>query len=179
MYHFSDQGGIEIFHPRPPLAHPESEPMVYAIDEWHQPLYFFPRDCPRVGVWPVETTSEEDRAWFAAQGGQRMILYLDAAWAEVHARAELWRYEFTSGGFEDCRDHGCWASRASERPIRRERLSNLPQMIENAGCRLVVTDLRATAHELWPATTLHVSMIRMRNLAGWQGPAGTPATPPC
>ena len=27
-------------------AHPDTEPFVWAIDDWHSPVYFLPRDCP-------------------------------------------------------------------------------------------------------------------------------------
>lgn len=177
MFHFSERGDIEVFHPRAPLGHPDTEPLVFAIDEWHQPLYFFPRDCPRIGVWPVETTSEEDKEWFSGQGDQRMLLYIDHSWQARHAAGEVWRYEFGPGQFEDCDDHGCWASRSSERPATVTRLTDLPGRIAEAGCRLIVADLSAIAARFWPDTTLHVSMIRMRNLEGWTGAPGTPVSP--
>ena len=32
-------------------------PLVWAIDKWHQPMYRFPRDCPRILLWPRVTTT--------------------------------------------------------------------------------------------------------------------------
>jgi hypothetical protein len=36
-------------------------PLVWAIDAWHQPMYLFPRDCPRILYWPLATTNAADR----------------------------------------------------------------------------------------------------------------------
>ena len=59
LYHFSEDPTIERFVPRAPLARPEVEPLVWAIDEWHQPIYFVPRDCPRVCFWPLTSFSRQ------------------------------------------------------------------------------------------------------------------------
>ena len=56
LYHFSDDPSITRFVPRPvlvPATRPPGSdwlngPLVWAIDEWHQPMYLFPRDCPRI-----------------------------------------------------------------------------------------------------------------------------------
>jgi hypothetical protein len=48
LYHFSEDPTIKVFAPRAPLAHPDYEPLVWAIDDWHQPMYWTPRDCPRI-----------------------------------------------------------------------------------------------------------------------------------
>ena len=63
LYHFSEEPDIRVFQPRVGLIATES--YVWAIDEWHAPMYYFPRDCPRACFWPGPTTSDEDRErWF-------------------------------------------------------------------------------------------------------------------
>ncbi len=42
LSHFSEDPTIARFVLRPPLARPTVEPLVWAIDEWHAPLYFLP-----------------------------------------------------------------------------------------------------------------------------------------
>ena len=52
LFHFSEDAAITRFAPRPvavPSARPREQewlngPLVWAIDEAHQPLYLFPRD---------------------------------------------------------------------------------------------------------------------------------------
>ena len=105
VFHFSEDPGIARFVPRPPLAHPEAEPMVWAIDEWHSPLYFCPADCPRVCFWPIATTTLEDlERWLDPQ--LRMVVAVETGWMERLASAEITRYAFDEEGFVDCQDHG-------------------------------------------------------------------------
>ena len=82
LYHFSEEPGIVEFVPRAPLAHPEQEPLVWAIDVWHSPLYYLPRDCPRVCFWPLPTTTPGDREqWFETVSG-RMVIAVEWDWLE-------------------------------------------------------------------------------------------------
>lgn len=178
VYHYSEEPNIEVFHPRAPLRHPDEEPLVYAIDEWHSPLYYFPRDCPRVGVWPLPDSDEGEVMLFNALVNQRMLLAIDQSWEVRHKAAKLYRYTFSLEGFEETGDHGCWVSRDSQIPIDCSSLTDLPKLIENAGAYLgIVPDLAKFARE-WPVTTtMHVSMIRMSNLPNWKGLPGTPVRP--
>ena len=74
LFHFSDDGGLTRFTPRPvlvPSARPPGRdwlngPLVWAIDEARQPLYLFPRDCPRILLYPTPATTAEDlQRWWA------------------------------------------------------------------------------------------------------------------
>lgn len=51
LFHFSEDPGIERFTPHVPATNPTHPPAVWAIDSDHQPLYWFPRNCPRATVW--------------------------------------------------------------------------------------------------------------------------------
>ncbi len=70
LFHFSEDGDIRQFQPRPVLkAAPRRQgqewlngPLVWAIAQTHQRLYLFPRECPRIVIWPHEHSTSEDRA---------------------------------------------------------------------------------------------------------------------
>ena len=74
LFHFSDDPGIERFEPRPVLVPSErpagqewlNGPLVWAITEERQAAYLFPRDCPRILLWPRPDTTAEDYLyhWF-------------------------------------------------------------------------------------------------------------------
>ena len=73
LYHFSDDPGIAVFEPRPLRVAVDrgfdrdwlNGRLVWATDEAHSLLYLFPRECPRVVIWPTSFTSQTDReAWF-------------------------------------------------------------------------------------------------------------------
>ena len=53
LYHFSEDPNIQRFVPHVPRTNPTHPPAVWAIDADHAPLYWFPRDCPRVTIWPL------------------------------------------------------------------------------------------------------------------------------
>ena len=72
LFHFSEYFSIERFVPRPlrvPVARPKGEewlngPLVWAIDDVHQPMYLFPLECPRILLWPTpETTTKDYKVW--------------------------------------------------------------------------------------------------------------------
>lgn len=166
LYHFSEEGDISLFVPRPPRRQPEAEPLVYAIDARHSPLYLFPRDCPRIGVW--------------SPGGEGR-LYIQEDWAERWRSAALYRYHLPSETFLDCQDHGVWVSRSTVKPSSVDHLTQLdllcPWPVH------LVPSLAELSKEFYDFSTKqfigsdYVSMIRMSNLQDWPGSAGSPVRP--
>ena len=177
LYHFSENPSLQIFVPRAPLAHPDVEPMVWAIDAWHSPLYFVPSDCPRVCFWPLPTTTPEDLKRFWSDDRVRMVVAIEHAWAERLLTTPLYRYLLPSETFEDCRDHGVHTSRSTVVPLAVEAVGDPMRAFAEADVELRITpSLVALAETLIP-TSLHWSLIRMRNAAGWNQRGGTPTVP--
>ncbi|MBX3096449.1 MAG: hypothetical protein KF812_06260 [Fimbriimonadaceae bacterium] len=179
LFHFSDRGDIKLFHPRPPTGHPDSDPFVFAIDEWHSPLYYFPRDCPRTGFWPVANTSEKDVAQFRERfGDARMILAIQREFVEGWQSGHLFRYTFEmSDQWIDTKDHGCWVSQVPQKPIHVLRIEEFHSMAQREMCKVLsVEDLIPFTDQL-RATSLHVSAIRHRLLPDFNGHPGTPVSP--
>lgn len=117
LYHFSEEPDIARFAPRAPLAHPQGEPLVWTIDQAHAPLYFFPRDCPRVAFWPLPTTTSADRERFYTGTTAQMVIAIEYAWLARVQQARLYRYHIPAEGFtahtHDPRQHyGAFVSRA-------------------------------------------------------------------
>jgi hypothetical protein len=88
LFHFSDDPGIEIFAPRPLRVAVDrgsdrewlNRPLVWATDAAHCLLYLFPRECPRIIIWPTSATSIEDREhWFGGRSC-RAIAFVEDAW---------------------------------------------------------------------------------------------------
>lgn len=167
LYHFSEEGSIALFEPRAPSRHPESQPLVYAIDAWHSPLYLFPRDCPRIGIWSDEGVGR---------------LFIQEDWVERWQKAILFRYELPPQTFVDCHDHGVWVSSSPINPMGVDSLVHLPDL-----CPWPVTvaaSLVKQAEEFFDFETKeftypgHVSMIRLSNLSDWPLGPGSPVQPP-
>ena len=170
LFHFSEDGDIGAFVPRPvktPSARPPGEewlngPLVWAIDEWHQPMYLFPRECPRVLIWPTGDTSQEDREKWFGQTDARMIAFIENDWVSRHSGAAIWRYELTGDGFESLHDAGMWVSRETVEPVFKERITDLGEALSASGAELRAIPVFDFVEAL-RASTLHVSAIRMRN----------------
>lgn len=183
LFHFSDEPGIARFEPRPariPVARRAgfawlNGPLVWAIDEAHEPLYLFPRECPRILIWPTDTTTPQDRARWFGDSGARMIAFMEAAWAMRHASAIVHRYEFSPETFEDIRDAGMRVSRRPAIPIRVDALSDLPRELASRNVELRALPSLLPLKGIWQ-TSLHASGLRLRNAEGWGAP-GWPHSP--
>ena len=177
LYHFSENPTIQEFVPRAPLAHPETEPFVWTVDDWHSPLYYLPRDCPRVCFWPLPTTTLEDREAFFSTVSGRMVIAIESGWYERLIAASLYQYTFDEATFFPTHDHGVYLSRATVRPQKVERMGHLMERLLEANVELRLCSSLVPLGERIIHTSLHFSLIRMRNAIGWEGAKGSPTVP--
>jgi hypothetical protein len=175
LFHFSDDPAIArfeprpvaTFSPRPPGREWLNGPLVWAIEEERQAMYLFPRDCPRILLWPTPDTipADKDRYWDG--GDWRMIAYVEEGWLDAIARAALYRYDMPADTFESLDDAGMWISRAAVIPRSMETIGDLPRMLSREGVDLRALPTLAPLADVW-STTLHASGIRLRNALGWR-----------
>jgi hypothetical protein len=177
LYHFSEDPSIKRFVPRPPIAHPETEPLVWAIDEWHAPVYFLPRDCPRACFWPLPTTTPEDHARFWSYTNCRMVIAVEWVWLPRIQTTSLYRYTFPEEAFLGLQDHGVHVSRDTVVPAAVEPMGDLLERLAAANVELRLCPSLVSLAETLIGASLHFSLIRMRNAQGWTGSPGTPAVP--
>ena len=177
LYHYSNDGTIEVFEPRPPKNHPSARPAVWAIDELHSPLYFYPRECPRVAWWRLPNSDSEDIKQFLPSG-KPWHMAIAPEWEAAWRAGSLYRYELSCDTFFDREDHGCHVSYEPVRPIHVIKLTDLPDLVPSDR---IAIEIRNDLAELVPkllASTLHCSAIRMRNLKDWPHATGKPTFPP-
>jgi len=174
LFHFSSDPGIRRFEPRPveiPSPRPPGRewlngPLVWAVDDWHQPMYFFPRDCPRILLWPLPQSTEEDLARYFGERDCRMLAFIERAWAERLATAQVHRYALPAEAFEDLNDAGMWVSRKAVTPSGMETLRDLVAALAAANVELEIVESLVPLRDVWQ-TSLHASGLRLRNAAGW------------
>ena len=175
LFHFSDDANIGIFKPRPVRVSTDrpigrewlNEPLVWAIDELHQSMYLFPRDCPRVLYWPTSATTPEDyQRWWGERSCQ-MVAHIEWAWFDRLRTAILHRYEFLEAGFMNLHDAGMWVSRTPVAPVKVETLRDLLAELHGRDVELRVTESLVSLKGLWK-TSLHFSGIRLRNARDWK-----------
>ena len=183
LFHFSEDPGIALFAPRPvriAAARPEGQewlngPLVWAIDEAHDILYLFPRECPRILIWPTARTTAEDRAHWFGDSAARAIAFVEERWATPLRAAVVHRYELPISTFEELGDVGMWVSRRAVRPLGVQALRSLPHALEARNVELRFLPTLTPLRDIW-ATTLHASGLRLRNAQGW-GEPGWPHSP--
>ncbi len=184
LFHFSEVPDIAVFEPRPVVVPARRRPgfdwlngaLVWAIDDWHQPLYLFPRDCPRILIWPLEarTTHEDRNTWFG-DSRARMLAYIEEGWRQAHASGFIYRYELPAARFESLDDAGMWVSREPAVPLHVERMDDLPARLAALDVELRVVPSLLALKGVWQ-TSLHASGIRLRNVEGRDDP-GRPHSP--
>jgi hypothetical protein len=184
LFHFSEDGDIARFEPRPvrlPSPRPEGRdwlngPLVWAVDERHQPMYLFPRDCPRILLWQTPHTTEADRAAWWGDSTSRIIACAEWEWFERIRTARLFRYELPAALFEDLDDAGMWVSRSAVDPMGVDIIDDLIGALERCHVELRFMPSLAPLRAVW-SSSAHASGLRLRNARGWTDADPDPATP--
>jgi hypothetical protein len=188
LFHFSEDPAIEVFEPRPVrVASPRppgldwlNGPLVWAVDAWHAPMFFFPRDCPRILIWRTPQTSEADLDhWWRGDRRRRMQAHIEAAWLERVRAGKLYRYAFDPTAFERVEASGgpgYHVARAAVRPLEVTPVGDLPAALEAAGAELHVMADMLPFNGAW-LSSLHFSGSRLRNAVGWEARDLTAARP--
>ena len=161
LWHVSEDPSIRTFVPHHRPEHARNEPLVYAVDTRHLPLYWFPRDCPRACFWANSHTSDDDiRRWLDGERHRRVHV-VEAEWLARIREVHLYAYRMPAETFE--RWDRFWVSRE---PVVAVELVELGDLIErHAHARIELRHARSL-YPMWDdvvASTLDFSGIRLRN----------------
>jgi hypothetical protein len=163
LYHFSEDPHIQRFAPHVPRTNPTHPPAVWAIDADHAPLYWFPRDCPRVTIWPRRpqdaATFQERLATVAMR-----VHAIESAWLDRVRKAEIYRYEFDPSGFEPWDDaDGQWISNVEVAPVSVTSVGDLLEAHVEAGIELRIVPSLWPLHDIARGGEFEFSLVRMHN----------------
>lgn len=175
LFHFSDDPTIERFVPRPVRVASErptgmgwlNGPLVWTVSEARQALYLFPRECPRIVLWPTADTTEADRARWWGPSDAPMLAHIEQGWLERLRTAALYRYELPADGFAAVNEDWAWVSETTVDPIGMEPCGDLEAALAHQGADLRVLPNLTPLRHVW-STTLHASGIRLRNATCWR-----------
>jgi hypothetical protein len=184
LFHFSDDPDIRVFEPRPVRVAIDrgsdgawlNGPLVWAIDSAHSLLYLFPRDCPRIVIWPTARTSAQDRADWFGDVTARAVAYVEEDWRDRIAGGVIHRYRMPSDGFSATGDPGTWVSGRAVVPSGLDTLRDLPAAMAAEGMELRFLPRLTPLAPIW-RTSLHASGLRLRNAKDWVTPKGGPPRP--
>jgi hypothetical protein len=161
LWHVSEDASIARFEPHRRPEHALDEPLVWAIDTRHLPLYWFPRDCPRATFWAVPETTDADVRAFLGGDRSRRVHVAEEGWLERMRRTRVVAYRLPEATFEPW--DRFWISREVVEPLELVELGDLVARHERA-----LIELREALNllRLWNevvASTLDFSGIRLRN----------------
>jgi hypothetical protein len=165
LWHFSENPGLTRFLPHVPATNPQASPLVWAVDTRHAPMFWFPRDCPRGCIWPVSTTTAEDRERFFGQSAAQRIHVIEADWIERMRACRLYAYRMPADAFRPHEVGGYWVGEEPAEAIERVVVDDLLGRHARAGIELRVTP------SIWPfwrrvaSSTVEFSGSRLRNTA--------------
>jgi hypothetical protein len=164
LYHFSEDPAIRRFDPRRSPLHPALEAIVWGIDADHAPLYYLPRDCPRVCFRAAAGSTPEDIDRFLSTTSASRVIAVEGGWIGRIRETTLYRYLLPGTGFtlQDA-NAGYYVTTRPVEPLGIEPMDDLIGAILAEDIELRVTP------SLWPIrdavadSTLEFSLIRMAN----------------
>lgn len=163
LYHYSEDREIERFAPHVPASNPTHPPAVWAIDAEHEPVYWFPRDCPRVTAWP---RSAGERAVFerAFTTSASRVHAMESVWLGRLRSVRLHRYTFPAGGFVPWTGAlGQWIAHTDVEPIAVDETGDLLARHADAGIELRIVPSLWPLHDLAVSDDWAFSIVRMSN----------------
>jgi hypothetical protein len=165
VYHFSEDAAIERFVPHVPPTNPNVGAHVWAIDADHAPLYWFPRQCPRVTVWARDAVEQARLTSLFGAGGRRLH-WAEQVWLPRIRAVELFAYEFDATPFVPWPTaEGQWVTDSEVAARSVGPVGDCVARHRDAGIELRLVD------DLWPhvdavvASGLPFSIVRIRNAA--------------
>jgi hypothetical protein len=165
LWHFSEGASLSRFRPHVPATNPEAQPLVWAVDTRHAPMFWFPRDCPRGCIWPGPATTAEDRERFFGQSATNRVHVIEAGWLDRVRACRLYAYRLPGEGFRPHEVGGYWVGEEPVDAVERVVIDDL--LGAHAGARI---ELRVTP-SIWPFwrrvtdSTVEFSGSRLRNAA--------------
>ncbi len=175
LHHYSEDPALSVFHPHVAKTSPvRDQGYVWAIDEWHSPMYYVPRDCPRACFWAGDRTTAEDRDRWLHGLEPRFVMAIERSWLDRICNTVLYRYEMPVEKFEPrLDDSGHYVCKETVVPIRVEPMRDLLGAIVAEGVEVRVVDrLGPMWRRVHQQSTLHFSGTRLRNARGYPSDFG-------
>jgi hypothetical protein len=154
LYHFSEDPTVQVFAPRVAPTQQVEGAYVWADDAWHQPRYWFPRDCPRGTWWP-----KGDTDW------SHHVHAIQWEWWDAFVNCELYAYTLDAAPFRENPGGGGWITEETVTPLDVQPVGPLLDRHRAARIELrIVDDLWALWLEVIERPGIGFSGIRLKNL---------------
>jgi hypothetical protein len=172
LYIISDMPNIKRFEPyltappyrTMPSSSREKDP-VGAVDGERLHNYLLPIDCPRVTFYALPTSTPEDIERFMGLSSAKYIVAVESRWIARIQQERLYRYDVPSDTFTrvGTGSGGHWHSQVAVVPLAVTLIDNLLTALVAHDVELRVLPSLWQLHDAVMPSTLHHSMIRLRN----------------
>ncbi len=163
VYHYSEDGMLKRFAPHVPPTNPGHPPAVWAIDERHSPLYWFPRYCPRLSVWAHDADQQALLTEVFETQANRLCA-AETHWMLRVRDAMIYRYEFDATQFRPWADaDGQYISDDVVYPTRIEPMNDLLAIHAAAQIELRFTPRLGALMDSILTSGLPFSFVRIRD----------------
>ncbi len=162
LWHVSEDPTLRRFEPHLRPGHDADEPLVWAVDTRHLPLYWFPRDCPRATFWAESVSTERDVERFLGGDRARQVHVVEPAWLERMRTHRVVAYRMPEETFVENNDR-FWISADPVEPLELVELGDLVERHEAAEIELGTEDDLLGFWDEVVASSLGYSGIRLRN----------------
>jgi hypothetical protein len=162
LLHYSEDPRVSRFEPHVPRTNPDVAAAVWAIDEARAPLYWFPRDCPRVTVWANDAPQRRRlRQVFGTEASR--VQAAPISWSDEIVACRLYEYRFGATDFDPWPEaEGQWISHRTVTPLEVVPVGDLLLRHREAKVDLrLVPDLRAM-REMVLDSGLPFSIVRYK-----------------
>ena len=163
LFHYSEDPCISRFEPHVPRTNPDVAAAVWTIDEAHAPLYWFPRNCPRVTVWANTVAQHRHLQHLFGTDGLR-VQAAPISWSDEIVACKLYEYRFEATDFDPWPDvEGQWISYRAVTPVEVMPVGDLLQRHREANIDLRLVPSLATIREAVLDSGLPFSMVRCKD----------------
>ena len=163
VYHYSEDGSIRRFTPHVPPSNPSHPPAVWALDEEHSPLYWFPRNCPRISVWAYDADQQRRLSEIFETEASR-ICAAETAWIDTIRRTRVYEYHFDGELFAPWAEaDGQYISGEVVEPAHVEAHDDLLALHADHDVELRFTPRLGTLMDAMLASRLPFSFVRIRD----------------
>ena len=163
LLHYSEDPSITRFVPHVPNTNPAAHAAVWTIDPPRAPLYWFPRDCPRVTIW-ANTDEQLERLHRLMQTSAFRVQITPLAWAERIRCCKLYEYQFEPAAFTPWPEaEGQWIATTPRVPVGVVPVGDLMARQAMAGIELRLVDDLEAVRRIVIDSDLPFSIIRYQH----------------
>lgn len=163
VYHFSEDSTQRRFAPHVPPSNPSHPPAVWAIDDEHAPLHWFPRDVPRISCWAYHDDQQAVLTERFATEARRICAAEQVCLDQIRS-ARIYRYTFDAADFEPWAEaDGQYIANDVVYPVEVDVIDDLIGAHCAAGVELRLTPRLGVLMDEMLASGLPFSFVRIRD----------------